>query len=318
MARKNKFKKDGATWYRVPCSFCDKTIEFKHGDANKIKTCPHCSESSNWLLKPKTERKLFELQEKYFSTLDYDKWEAFTKEIVKKNEDDQNKEVIQAHLNQRDEKTLHEIYLLVFQYSESLIKKFLKTKGFTISRNQLQEHIQNVSFLFFENFTRKYNYKIVDSFAGFLNLKIIESMYSKKQKELDMTDSLDRIVIDGESSKGTEMGELIDKFDINPLFGEKDKYSFDKDTYDVVEDLKKVLELIVKAMDENSRSSRRRIMLALTALNLFLSKQDKKLANFFAIYGKDVKRDTENIKKQFRTYLRDLQREKSLAEKLYQ
>lgn len=303
---KEKFRKDGKTYYRVPCSICDKNIVFAHGEAKTITTCPHCGGYSPWLLKPKTERLLFELQDKYFSTLDFSLWERYTEEIIK-NEDDQNKEAINKYLQQRDETTLHKIYMLVFSYSEALVKKYLKENGFTISRDALNDYIQDVTFRWYENFTRKFGYKIEDSWAGFLKLKILEAMYNKSNRDFELMDSLDKVVQNKGESKETEMIDVASEFGITPLFGNKDYYDPYEEHQDIVGELKKVLKQIIATMDlEKNKDSRRRIILALTGFHLFLTKQEKKLAQFFELYGRDVKHDTELIKISMRKYLRNL------------
>jgi hypothetical protein len=313
-----KFKdKEGKTRYRLPCGYCQKTIEYSHGEGNKLTDCPHCKTSSKWILKPRTEVLLFELQDKYFSTLDFVKWEKFTQEIIKKDEDEIDQNIIDDYLHQRDEKTLYEMYMLVQRYSESLIKKYLKNKGFTIPRDILNEHIQNVAFLWFENYTRKFKYRIDDSWAGFLNTKIIQSFYSKNQKNLDMTDSLDKVITNS-STKDTELMDMSDQFHFKPLFGDIDKYDPHKNSYDIIDELKKVIYKILNTIDqEKTKKSRRRTILALTAFYLFISKQDKKLAQFYGLYGKGVKEDNEQIKRQIRNYLRKVQEDENNVREKY-
>lgn len=133
--------------------------------------------------KPETEQKLYDLQEKY--------------------------------LENRDVTTYQEMFSLLYPYARSLILK--KTTGkIYLSKDIVDNATMESCVKFMEGYLRP-DFKIESSFAGLLNLKVLEALYSPKQRRSESMVSLNAIISTSADSD-MELHELSDKLNFVPLF----------------------------------------------------------------------------------------------------
>jgi len=303
---KIKFKKENKTHYKIKCSYCDKYIIFEHGEARDITSCPHCSVVSPWILKPKTERILFELQEEYLNKLDFEKFNNYALEI-KKPPHEQNKQIIRLHEKQMDKETLTKMFFIVKDYSNSLLKKRIKEKGFYLPPEEFEDKVEQVTFLWYSQFTTNPSFKIKDSWAGQLKWKITEALYASSKDEVH--DSFDRIVYSSKGEKSQTLDDLAESFNITFLFTPvgADIHDPFEQSIDLVKELRKLFLLIIKSIRSGeTRKDYRSSLLALYSLLFFLQNDVKREDYLYGHFGNKVREDGEKIKLILRKYLREV------------
>lgn len=191
--------------------------------------------------KPETEVKLTELQDKY--------------------------------LENRDIKTYQEIFTVLHSYARSLILK--KTTGKIYLPKELVDNATLESCVKFMESYKKPDFKIETSFAGLLNLKILESLYGPKIKAEDKISSLNSYV-DTLREKELELGDIPEKLGFKYLFRPDSiqctvdpvEYLFDKDE-DAIKSVMTVLNELYTTSDL------KHFMLVSIAILLFLRKNKK-------------------------------------------
>lgn len=307
---KSKFKKDGFVWYKEHCNVCDVEITYKRGDKPKKCPNPECKSNTDSSFpkgifdKPKTEIELFLLQEQYLAKIDQGLFALYAEEI-QLPEDERNQEIIKKHESNMDRKLLEKMYMLVIDYTGSLLKKRMKGKCFFMDPEELQDKIFQASFFWYEQFTQKPGFRIDGSWAGQLNFKITQALYQYKEDE--QFDSLDRIITDSSSSNQTSLLDMKESFNFEHAFINKDIEDVYNDYTEVFTETKKILKDLIKKIKETSLDKYdgyRRSLLALNAFNLFVLKKEDRLNKLFALYGNEVKSDLENIKLVIRRYWR--------------
>lgn len=302
-----KYRFNGSVWYKGNCGFCNQEFKYRHG--SKLRYCPNPSCDSNrniysdeiskmWM-KPKTEVKLFILQEAYLNKIDLELFRQYSAEI-KKDEEERDQSIIKKHENQMDKDILLAMYNLVHDYTGSLLKIRMKKDGFFLQNEDFIDKVLQATFYWYERFTSKY-LKIDDSWAGFINYKITEALYKYSNDE--MMDSTDKSVSDGKGGKEVKYLEVL-----NP---NEHKFLWTKATYEpyvdhenVVESTGKMLSNITQHLIEGS-VNKRDVYLSLIGFKFFINKDFKKLNNLYELFGNRVKEGVEMYKMIIRKYLRE-------------
>lgn len=138
----------------IECKICNHKFRHSNDDERNLwqqnkYVCPNCGQT--YCNKPKTEIKLFCLQDKFFES-------------------------------NKDEKYLNDIYRLLMLYSKSL---FLKTfRKIVLHPDDLQYYLENAVSIFIEEFYYAKEKPILISFGGMLILKLKQALYSKAEKPL--------------------------------------------------------------------------------------------------------------------------------------
>jgi len=258
--KKIKFKKDNKTWYKQKCVYCEQWNIWKRGDKPFKCQVEDCSShktpaGKQAFLTTTTEKELFELQDLYFTS--------------------------------KDERYLEKMFEIMTSYARSLILKRCRSKGFSLSPEDLEFKSEYASYEWLDKVLDR-EYKVEDSFGGYLNYKVTEALYKNKDEE--QNDSTERVVNDAHGNKGTELGETKYADSINPLFSHqyRNDDNFDK-KQDLLDDLEKTILLIVKEIKWNkSKQTSRNTILALIGLRFYITKKHR-LDNFYSIYGNDIK-----------------------------
>jgi len=187
---KKKLLDDGNIMYHVTCAYCGNEITFRH--SNKPKKCPYCG-STNFR-KPKTETQLFHLQRKY--------------------------------LDEHKESALGDIYLILVDYARSIIKKSLP-REFTYHYELIDEKASDAATLFIEQYLAKSEFRVENSFGGYLQRKVKEVLWNKKARREENHESLNAHM-EGEENSSTEMIDItastehIEIEDANTLLSKHD------------------------------------------------------------------------------------------------
>lgn len=306
-----KKKEEGKTVYYIKCSFCNHPIKVMHGQKREsIKTCPYCKNFSPWLLKPKTERILFELQDKFYRSIDEDLFRSFSEEI-KKEEYEQDEEIINSHKIQleKNQELLTQMFFIIKDYSNSLLKRRIKSKGFYLKPNDFEEKVEQITFLWYKQFMEKPDVRVHTSWAGHLEWKITEALYLNQEDET--MDSFDR-VIEHSGDKEQTLEDLAETFNIKFLFrpsGEVIGNPYNT-TIEISKELRKLILLVLKTIKKDGKkSSHREAILSLYSLLFFLQKDSKREDFLYSTFGNNIRSNGEKIKMILRKYLRDIQQQ---------
>jgi len=132
--------------YQKTCVYCSNQITYLH--KNKPTNCPHCKER-DWS-KPATETDLFLLQRDFLRT--------------------------------RDNKYLGEMFLILRSYAASLIKKLVSGNLYN-NETWIDEKSSDAANLMIDYYLEKKDFRIKDSFAGYLRWKVREALYSTKKED---------------------------------------------------------------------------------------------------------------------------------------
>lgn len=304
--KKEKYFKDGKTYYRSICAYCDEPIIFQHGEAKNVKECPNCQVKSDWILKPKTEAQLFELQKKYLELLDKDLHKAFCEEY-KKIESEQDKSIIEKHFAQRNNQLLYEMYTIARNYTSSLLKIKIKEKGFYLLPDSFDDKVEEAVSLWFERFLTVYDFKIDDSWAGYLNWKIIEALYSNKEDEQNT--SLDAKVGSFSSNNERTLEDITDLAGIKFIMTPDQSNINDPFENNVMlfSELRKFLHLVLGAMRNGSKQSYRNSILSMLSLLFYMQGDSRREDYLYSNFGNSVRSDGEKVKLALRNYIREMQ-----------
>ena len=305
----SKFKKNGYTYYKKQCGVCETNYVYRHGYKPII--CPNENCQSNvdpnfipkiWD-KPSTEIKLFVLQDKYLSKIDNDLFQKFAIEI-KKPIEDRDTSIIQEHESKMDSTIILEMWNLVYSYVGSLLKKRIKEKGFYIDKERFEEVVTHATFLWYEQFTKQF-FTINESWAGQLNFKITEALYKYSNDERN--DSLDKTIRDKKGNKETSLLDLVDGFNMTPVFSQRSIYDPYEDNHSLFEEIEKVFVAILKKTKMyQTKQDAKKALLSLIGFNLFLESKEKKLDQLYLEFGNSVKKDVESIALTLKVYLKEI------------
>lgn len=170
--------------YESTCALCGQVVSYTHGE--KPDVCPHCHQED--YIKPKTETRLFRLQDQWLAT--------------------------------KDKEILGSMYVLMSEYTQSLIKKSLPNT-FTYHYDLIEEKASDAVNLIIDYYISKPHFKIEKSFGGYINTKIREVLWNKKDQEEDNHESIYQSVNEDVEK---EMLEVTDVLGLNSLFGNFEEY----------------------------------------------------------------------------------------------
>ncbi len=136
----------------------------------------HNHEAVKNLQKPATEVMLMEIQDRYLAT--------------------------------RSKKDYEDLFVNVITYAKSLTLKKLIGKVY-LPEEEIDDISREASFKFMEGYLKSEKFKIDTSFAGLINLKILEAMFGPKKQKADKVGSIN-IKLSGTGSKALEGTELSD------------------------------------------------------------------------------------------------------------
>lgn len=164
----------GNVIYSITCAYCGNEVRYYHTE--KPEKCPHCGSTD--YRKPKTETMLFRLQDQY--------------------------------LESRDNEVLGQMYIILCDYSKSLIKKNLP-KDFTHHYGVIDEKSVDVANRLVEKYLTKPQFKVENSFAGYLSWRVKEVLWNRKTIQEESHDSLNAHIDDkdGNASEVMEFTENI-------------------------------------------------------------------------------------------------------------
>lgn len=171
----------GNVVYSVVCAYCGREVQYRHSE--KPAKCPHCGSTD--YRKPKTETMLFNLQRQY--------------------------------LDGRDQETLSRMYLILCDYAKSIIKKHLP-RNFTYHYGHVEEKATDAANLLIENYLSKNQFKVENSFAGYLQWRVKEVLWNKRTRREEDHESLNAH-IEKEDSSSPELVDLANQLDEQPVSG---------------------------------------------------------------------------------------------------
>lgn len=250
---KDKKKTEKGSFYRRTCSYCGNVVEFFH--SKKPDVCPFCG-STNYI-KPKTETKLFLLQKKYFETKDRD--------------------------------YLARMYEILVQYARSKIKTELGRKQITKYHYEgIDMKAMDAASLIIEQYLIRPSFKIDQSFSGYLDYKIPEVLYNKKERREEAHISYNATVFDSEGEE-VELQDLGKDFNFSYIFGDENEYLQRLlDKRELFSGLEKILNQIVKNVTENY--DKKDCLNLLLGLWISLSgNRNLDMDNFYRYFGSDYK-----------------------------
>jgi predicted RNA-binding Zn-ribbon protein involved in translation (DUF1610 family) len=243
---KKKYRKEGRQYYKNTCRSCGKHIEYKHGDKPAI--CPYCGEED--YIKPLTETRLFLLQKKYLKT--------------------------------REDEVLWSMYVLFREYSVSLIKKSLPST-FTYHYQDVEEKASELALIMFEQYKNKPNFEIIKSFGAYLNSKVPQVLWNKREKNEQSHTSIYAHVCEGEH----EVIHMTDYFGYDPIFKEYNEYFKEKQkTKDLYDGISKLLSTIFDRIKDNQDVYY--YILSMIGICRFIKKSGR-IEEFYEAFGSKVK-----------------------------
>lgn len=162
---------NGSRIRRKFCHVCKRQLSFSIEHQPEL--CPYCN--AKYWNKPRDERKLFILQDKYLES-------------------------------RRDSKYLGEMFLVIQSYAEILIKKRLRGKC-VLKRYAIEEKASDAATKLIEQYLKRPTYEIATSFGSLLNRILNGVLYGNQQKREDKNVSLNSKVY-GHSELGDNMERL--------------------------------------------------------------------------------------------------------------
>ncbi len=294
--------------YVFRCGLCK--TEFNSPISTPLIQCPNdnCGLNINYpkianhWFKPETEVKLFILQEQLWKKIDIDLFKKFAIEMKKPDELDRDPEVLKAHLKNIDTSTKDQLFFVIKDYVGSLLKKKIKNSNFYLAPDDFEEKVYQATFNWFNQYMSS-PYKIDGSWAGQLNWKIIEALYRYKDERFD---SLDRMVANHGDSHGTEFMDMVEIFNIKPLFTKNDKMYYDpyEDNHGLVDELNLVINRIVGTIRKTQDMSSE--ILVLISFLFFIQQKEKKIQLIYSNYGIQHKKNLKRLNVIMRRYLRNI------------
>ncbi len=236
----------------------------------------------NLRTKPITEQKLFKLQDIYLKGINPTYFKLYSKEL-KKPLLNRNSLVILQHEATMKKDVLTQMYIILKDYTESLLKKYLKKKGLVLHSYKFEVMINEIVGLWFIQFTKRPGFKIKDSWAGWLRWKIIEVMYLPSTVRSD---------------KEVSLFEIIDS---KPSFYEFEPSKAFSNTQ-LLKGIRQVCSLITHQLSENDYSYPEIISYLLHFL--YFLQGDKKKKSLLTTYYPSEKVDPSKIPRVIKKYLR--------------
>lgn len=265
-----------STDYIRKCTACGKVVTY--GRKSKPKTCPYCHDI--YWDKPKDERDLFILQDKYI-------------ELGRSNE------------------VLGKMYLKIVKYSENIIKKDLKRSGKILQRDDLADKAESVAIKLIERYLKSPDSTVQSSFGAML-IRISKGiLYSNSAKKADQEASLDMKIDENLSIMNNPSYFISD-----PVAKEKFEDTYELDAYDELikesdyEVSKEMIDLIMKMCEKiRTYQNEYNSIYFLIGIKNFLDHSGKiQMNNFYDICSNQTRTNIENGKMVIRQYLIDRMR----------
>lgn len=247
------------------CSNCFKTIQFPH--KGKLTNCPNCG--ALYWDKPKDERNLFLLQDKYIE-------------------------------NGRKQEDLGEMYLLLLEYSKNIIKHKLRNKTI-LSQEDFDGKANDIAIIMIERYLKNPEEKINHSFGGLMMWIANGVLYGSKRD--DRVDSLNQTYQDSEKEMIDNIYNISSAE--HQAMDSKDPQKNVHDIYknSVTSEISNIVDMIYSKV-HNSKSTSS--LYFLLGLNHFFNKQkDSFIREFNHLTSTKTKRDIENTKLIIRKYLKE-------------
>jgi len=165
--------------------------------------------------KPKTEVDLENLQTIYLKTKDPDAW-----------------------------KKMYEVLIL---YARSLALKMTKNRKF-LDPDHVQAVAIDAASKFMSRYLEQDDFIVTASFGGLLKWKVLETLYSSKQRNVDSELSLNAALGDG-TDHSTELGELTERFHLSAVNSHNESYEPEFD-HNSEQDFFQVVQKTLKDFDE--------------------------------------------------------------------
>ena len=243
--RKSK-DKEGRVQYESTCALCGRVVTYAHGE--KPLVCPYCSQED--YIKPKTETRLFRLQDEWIRT--------------------------------RNNEVLGSLYLIMVDYAQSLIKKSLPAT-FTYHYSQIDEKASDAANLIIEYYLSKPHFQIEKSFGGYINTKIREVLWNKKDQEEDNHESIHSFIND-EVDK--EILEVTNVLGLDSLFGDFEEYTQrERDKDYMLNGLKSIIKSISTKILKDYGAYYQ--LITLIGIKYFIENQSD-MKKFYAIYSEKI------------------------------
>lgn len=209
---KKKTKDDaGRVIYESTCALCGQIVTYIHGE--KPDVCPYCHQED--YIKPKTETRLFRLQDEWLKT--------------------------------RNNEVLGSMYLIMLEYAQSLIKKSLPST-FTYHYDRIDEKASDAANLIIEYYLSKPHFQIEKSFGGYINTKIREVLWNKKDQDEDNHESIHQMINDDIDK---ELIDATNTLHLDTLFGDFEEYiQRERDKDNVLQGIQLICEKMFKTVRE--------------------------------------------------------------------
>ncbi|HCY05712.1 MAG TPA: hypothetical protein DHS57_00015 [Erysipelotrichaceae bacterium] len=248
------------------CGLCEKQVSWIHGD--KPKTCPYC-QAIQWD-KPKDECYLFNVQEQYIKT--------------------------------KDKKYLGDIYKRLLVYGTKMARKMLGG-SVRLDSEILEDRVQDAVTQFISYYLRRADYYITISFGYQIQKALQQTLYRKKQQDIDKNEiSYNNPIKSGEEK--TFLDKISEDFDDGNKYDNEMFNSTNKNF--VIEEVSKFVDKVFNSIAENRGIDQ--AILSMVLLHHYLNKKkDGFFEDFYSYYGYDVKENFELEKIALMEFLQELQ-----------
>lgn len=254
---------------KIKCYNCEAKLELFKEDIPL--TCPHCG-YDRWWFKPIKERELFIAQENFFN-------------------------------NNKDAESFKPFYELLYSYVRILILKKLKNKK-VLSKEDVDLKIQDTIGKMYIYYTdeRKYpGWCIENSFAGVINLILLDVLYNRKRVFNDKITSLNQVVNDSSSNR-SELQDLVKSFGYRTLYFEEfdTEKNFLAKNLSVVKDILQLIKDIVEKVCYKKDDKTALLVLVGIKYNLE-AKKEQVIQDYYSHVGYEI----ETLIKEFMFIIRD-------------
>jgi len=241
-------------YYRKKCSNCKKIIRYKENE--KPKKCEYCQ--CEWWDKPLTEIQLFTLQKIYLS-------------------------------QGRKQNVLAEMYEILKSYSKSTILKMLKGK-YKYDSDYLSEKSHDVAVQLITLYLKKPQFKIDNSFNGYLRRKVQQELFSSKKEEKH--DSLNQLIkTKGDDKELIEALGVIGYSSLMPQNPSEEIFSSDYYVYEILKIIDRYIPIIKKKSTAIS-------LLTLIGLKNYIQNHgdtSKFMLQYYNVFGLKVQKAIKEI-----------------------
>jgi len=189
----------------------------------------------------------------------------------------------------RNPKVLEKMYFVLDNYIRKLIVKKIRNKIYYDKSFLDEKTLDTIEKLFFYYLENK-EFKIQGSFAGYLNLMLLDILYNRSEKEENDHDSLNKLVdnVKNDSNKKEKIDTLNNTSfsTLNNTVLDTEKDLIEKDLYYV----RDILELVDKCYDKIKQDKGiKDSLLFVIGINYILNKEREEFINRYYDYvGYDI------------------------------